>query len=537
MTEEDESFRAFARVCRLLESTPSRSEKVRIVAQYLRSLTPEAAGTAAMLLIGMTVKEGEKDVAAIGWSAVSSALKAVGNSTLIEHRPLTVAEVWSALNELKKYTGLGSRIRKVRALAALLRRCDDLEKSWLLRVLSGEMRHGVSHGLLLEAASKLTSMMLEEVTVADMLLGDVGELVRRALTGTLKEVRLEVMKPVRPMLAEMAYDPSEILSAHGGRTLVEPKYDGVRVQVHCRSCEVRVFTRRLKDVTSSLPEVCDAVRRSVSWSEFIIDGEVVAVDKEGNPLPFQETMRRVGREREIEELASSIPLRFWAFDVMLINGSPKIALPLSERRKALESAVDHELLTPAKLCTTRSEIEDVLSLAMRMGHEGVIAKDPDSRYLPGRRGAKWLKLKPPETLDVVIVAAEWGHGRRSGWLSNYHLAVRDVDGKGYAVVGKTFKGLRDDEFEWMTRRLMGLKTVERPWGIEVKPEVVVEVAFNEVQRSPKYESGYALRFARVTRIREDKGPEDVSTLSEVAAIYRRQSLRKGRSDSARLPPW
>ncbi|MCS6788862.1 MAG: ATP-dependent DNA ligase, partial [Aigarchaeota archaeon] len=367
-----------------------------------------------MLLIGMTVKEGEKDLAAIGWSLISSALEAVSRSVLIEHQPLTVTDVWRALNELKAISGRGSRAKKVRVLAALFNRCDEFEKSWLLRILSGEMRHGVGHGLMLEVASRLASMGLEDVTVADMLLGDIGELIRRALTGGLKEVRLDVMKPVRPMLAEMAYDPSEILSAHGGRTLVEPKYDGVRVQVHGRDGEIRIFTRRLKDVTSSLPEVVDAVRRSVSWNEFILDGEVVAVDEKGNPLPFQETLRRVGREKEVDEVVSSLPMRLWLFDVILAEGSPIITLPLSERRRALESAVDPRLLTPARLCTVKAEIEDALSSAIAMGHEGVIAKDPDSRYLPGRRGAKWLKLKTSETIDVVIVAAEWGHGRRSG---------------------------------------------------------------------------------------------------------------------------
>ncbi|MCX8203236.1 MAG: ATP-dependent DNA ligase [Nitrososphaeria archaeon] len=535
MTEPDRTFGTFARVCGILESTPSRSEKVRIAAQYLKSLDPDDAAVAAMLIIGRTVRERERDLAAIGWSALSSALRSVGQSVLLEHRPLTVSEVWSTLEGLKAHTGPGSREKKVRVLSALLSRCDELEREWLLRILSGEMRHGVSHGLMLEVASRLSSTDLEEVTIADMLLGDVGELVRRALTGTLKEVGLEPMRPIRPMLAEMAYDPSEILAAHGGRTLVEPKMDGVRVQVHRRSGEVRVFTRRLKDVTHALPEVVEEVSGSVRWDEFILDGEVVAIDEWGNPLPFQETMRRVGRERSVEEVAPLVPVRLWVFDVIFADGRPTITRPLSERRRALESAVDPELLTPARICATKADVEEALEEALRKGHEGVIAKDPESRYYPGRRGARWLKLKPSETLDVVIVAAEWGHGRRSGWLSNYHLAVRDESRGGYAVVGKTFKGLTDEEFERMTRRLLELRTSEHPWGVEVRPEVVVEVAFNEVQRSPRYESGYALRFARVVRVRDDKSPEEVSTLSEVADVYRRQFLGKGRLDLSRLP--
>ncbi|MEN3047177.1 MAG: ATP-dependent DNA ligase [Candidatus Caldarchaeales archaeon] len=535
MTGPDRSFKAFARVCGLLESTPTRSEKVRIAAQYLRSLDPEDAAVAAMLMIGRTVREKERDLAAIGWSALSSALRAVGQSVLLDHRPLTVSEVWSTLEGLRAHAGPGSREKKVRALSALFSRCDELEREWLLRVLSGEMRHGVSHGLMLEVASRLSSVDLEGVTVADMLLGDVGELVRRALSGTLREVRLEPMRPVRPMLAEMAYDPSEVLAAHGGRTLVEPKMDGVRVQVHRRSGEVRVFTRRLKDVTHALPEVVEAVSRSARWDEFILDGEVVAIDEKGSPLPFQETMRRVGRERDVEEVAPLVPVRLWVFDVIFAEGRPTITWPLSERRRALESAVEPELLTPARVCTTKAEVEEALEEALKRGHEGVIAKDPESRYFPGRRGARWLKLKPSETLDAVIVAAEWGHGRRTGWLSNYHLAVRDDSRGGYAVVGKTFKGLTDEEFEWMTRRLFELRTAEHPWGVEVRPELVVEVAFAEVQRSPRYEAGYALRFARVVRVRDDKGPEDASTLSDVAALYRKQFQSKGRLDLSRLP--
>jgi len=331
---------------------------------------------------------------------------------------------------------------------------------------------------------------------------------------------------MKPMLAQTADDLAEVLARHQGRTALEYKLDGARVQIHKECAEVRVFSRQLADVTPSLPDVAAAVRAGLRARDAVVEGEVVAQDPAGRPLPFQQLMRRFRRKHDVETIARQVPVRLYLFDLLYRDGVSLIDRPNAERWQAL-AEVAGEVETVRRLVTgDPAEGETFLQAAYEAGHEGLVAKSLDSTYQPGVRGRAWLKLKHVETLDLVIVAADWGYGRRKGWLSNYHLAVRD-DG-GFAVVGKTFKGPTDAEFQALTERLLGLERSRRGGTVFVQPQVVVEVAFNEVQHSPRYPSGLALRFARIVRVREDKGPAQADTLVRLQALYERQFTYKGR---------
>ena len=328
------------------------------------------------------------------------------------------------------------------------------------------------------------------------------------------------------MLAEMCYDIREAIKEHGGATAFEWKYDGVRVQVHVKGDKVRVFTRRLSDVTSAMPDVVEAVREVLRAESAVLDGEAIGVVG-GKPVPFQHLMRRV-RRLEVRRLLRKVPLQLKLFDILYLDGRVLVDEPYSRRWELLEHATGGELLAERIVTGDPREAHEFLRRALEAGHEGLMAKNMASSYEPGSRGRKWLKIKPYDTVDCVIVGAEWGHGRREGWLSDYYLAVRDEATGEYLVVGKTFKGLTDEEFEEMTRRLLELKVGEEGRVVWVRPAIVVEVAYNEMQESPRYKSGMALRFARIVRIRWDKGPEEVTTLQELRRRFEEQFKSKAR---------
>jgi DNA ligase-1 len=339
---------------------------------------------------------------------------------------------------------------------------------------------------------------------------------------------MSLFTPLKPMLASMAKDVAGVLEAHGGESAFEFKLDGARIQIHRRGDEVRVFSMRLSDVTESLPDIVALLREMVGSEDVVLEGEVVAVGERGKPLPFQDLMRRFRRVHDIEAMVEKIPLRLHLFDILYLDGGLLIDEPYTQRRKLLEGICPPELLVRRVVSRDVKLVEGFLQEAVEAGHEGLVAKRLDSVYSPGKRGKRWFKLKPVETLDLVVAAADWGYGRRTGWLSNYHLAAGD--GAEFSVIGKTFKGLTDEEFHWMTERLQALKVRETPGTVHVRPELVVEVAFNEIQRSPHYTSGFALRFARITRIREDKAPRDADTLDRVRELYEAQFRYKAKAD-------
>jgi DNA ligase-1 len=404
------------------------------------------------------------------------------------------------------------------------------EQSLLQRIIFGEMRTGVSDGLVLDAIGRAAGVPTAVVRRAALFLGDlsaVGALARSGGSDALAAVTPRLFLPLSPMLAEPATDWTQVLAAHGGRSGLEYKYDGARIQLHSDGERVAIWTRGLSDVTASLPDVVQVARTEMRGTPFILDGEVVALDTTGRPLPFQELMRRFRRVHGVEALAREMPLGLFFFDCLLANDRPLVDEPYEARGRALAEITGGRYLAERLIVTDADAAHAFHARAVADGHEGVIAKDLGSAYEPGSRGKKWFKVKEPQSVDCVIVAVDRGSGRRRGWLSNYHLAVRD--GEAFADVGKTFKGFTDQQFTEMTARLGALATADDGYTVRVRPEVVVEVAYNEIQKSPTYPSGFALRFARITRVRDDKIPAQATTLDELRDLFERQFASKGRS--------
>jgi DNA ligase-1 len=443
--------------------------------------------------------------------------------------PLVIGDVASAFAAVAEASGPGSRRLREERLAGLAARASDLEREVLRRIIGGEMRTGVSDGLVLEAIAVAAGAPVAAVRRAALFLGDLSAVATLALgqgPDALAAVGPRLFVPLLPMLAEIAADLDEVLAAHRGRSALEFKYDGARIQLHSDGTRVAIWSRRLSDVTRSLPDVVEIARRDLGGAPFILDGEVVALDAAGRPLPFQELMRRFRRVHGVETLAGEIPLALHLFDCLVLDGRPMIDEPYATRWEALARATAGRHLAERIVASSADEGRDFQARALAAGHEGLMAKDLDSAYEPGGRAKRWFKLKAVETVDCVIVAADRGSGRRVGWLSNYHLAV--ADGEGWAEVGKTFKGLTDREFTEMTERLRALAVADDGYTVGVRPEVVVGVEYNEIQASPTYPSGLALRFARISRIREDKSPAQATSLAELRALYERQFATKGR---------
>jgi DNA ligase-1 len=439
--------------------------------------------------------------------------------------------VYVTLERIAEAEGSGSRRVKTGLIQGLLNEASPDEVEVLVRIIFGEMRIGVNEGVMLGGIAEAAGVESSLVRRALMMTGNLGSVAEVALESGavgLERVEMSLFTPLKPMLAAIAEDVAGVLEAHDGKSAFEFKLDGARIQIHQRGEEVRVFSRRLSDVTESLPDIVALIQDRVGSEDVVLEGEVVAIGEGGKPLPFQDLMRRFRRVHDVEAMVEKIPLRLYLFDILYLDGTLLIDEPYTKRRELLEEISSPELLVKQVVTGNLECVKVFLREAVEAGHEGLMAKRLDSVYSPGKRGKRWFKLKPVETLDLVVAAADWGYGRRTGWLSNYHLAARD--GGGFRVIGKTFKGLTDDEFLCMTERLQALKARETPGTVHVRPELVVEVTFNEIQRSPQYESGFALRFARVTRIREDKAAGDADTLNRVHELYEGQFRYKARAD-------
>jgi len=437
-----------------------------------------------------------------------------------------VAQAFGAVAEA---AGPGARRLRDARLGELVARASAEERDLLQRVIYGEMRMGLSEGLVLEAIAEAAGVAPAAVRRAALVTGDLTTVAALALgqgAEALAAAAPRVFVPLLPMLAEIAGDVGEALAAHGGASAIEYKYDGARIQLHGDGDRVAIWSRRMSDVTRSLPDIVAIARRDLAGAPFILDGEVVALDAAGRPLPFQELMRRFRRVRGVEAAAGALPLSLHLFDCLMAEGRSYLDEPYARRWEALERVTGGRYLAERAVIASADDGEVFKARALAAGHEGVMAKDLKSPYEPGGRGKRWFKLKVALTVDCVIVAADRGSGRRVGWLSNYHLAVRD--GEGWAEVGKTFKGLTDAEFTDMTGRLQALATGDDGYTVGVRPEVVVEVDYNEIQKSPTYPSGFALRFARIARIREDKAPGQATTLEELRGFYEHQFATKGR---------
>lgn len=511
-------FHDMVELCEKLASTPKKLQKTSLLADFLKKLDENEISPAIDFLLG----RGSMDV---GFATIGKAMKE-GRQRVLDDRPLTIAMVDRVFKEMASARGKASRKKRENLLGSLLGRGGELERRYILRSLLGEMRIGVSEGIMLDAIAKASKVDGGLLRKKHMFVPDLGTLARIALLEGregLDRVALRLFTPLRPMLAEMAHEMRELSSL--GRYALEYKYDGARIQIH-RGREIKVFSRRLKEVTASLPEIVELADR-IRAEEYVVEGEVVAVTKNGRPMPFQDLMRRFGRRHGVGELRKKLSLRLHLFDVLYLDGAVLVDEPYAERWSLLEDIAPRELLATRIIPRDLREAEEFMQRALERGHEGVMAKALDSPYIPGKRGRYWFKLNKSETLDLVIIAGEWGHGRRRGWLSNYHLAVRDTESGGYAMVGKTFKGLTDEEFEKITQELLGLKIYEAGGTVFVVPAIIVEVAFDEIQRSPRYNSGYALRFARIKRIRRDRRAEDADALERLKQLYKRQIRSRG----------
>lgn len=495
---------------RRLTGTSKRLEKIDLLATLLRQLRPDEAEVVVAWLAGYT-RQGRTG---IGYAVLRDAQTEASTTPGLE-----VSDVDRELEALSSVGGAGSDRRRRELLQVLFGRATEQEQQFLTALLIGELRQGALEGIMLEGLAKASGLAADRVRRAVMLAGDIALVARAVLEGgeaALGNYDVQLMRPVQPMLAQTADDVREAVDELG-EVALEYKYDGARVQVHKSGDQVLVFSRRLNDVTHAVPEVVEAVR-SLPARDLILDGEVISFTANGRPNPFQVTMRRFGRKLNVDQMRAELPLRPVWFDLLYLNGGSLIDEPQSQRFSALTDVVAPSLLVPYLVTADRDRAEDFLHNALGDGHEGIMAKSRAAPYAAGARGQSWLKVKQARTLDLVVLAAEWGNGRRRGWLSNLHLGARDTERGGFAMLGKTFKGLTDEMLAWQTQEILKLEVARDSYTVYVEPKLVVEIAFNEIQVSPRYASGLALRFARVKRYRPDKSAHESDTFQTVKKL-------------------
>ena len=504
------------RTSRQITQTQSRLEKIRHLSARLRCLAPDEIEIGVNFLSGR-LRQGTIGMGAATVHAAAPELSAVEPS-------LTLKQVDETVEAIVRSTGSGSSAGRRRLFDSLLSQATPDEQSFLKRLVLGELRQGALEGIMVEAVARAAEVPVAAVRRALMLAGDLSKVTTTALTegaAGLSRFALHVLQPVQPMLAQPAGDVADVFkTVH--EAAFEYKMDGARVQVHKLGDDIRVFTRTLNDVTASVPEIVEAVR-GLSARSIVLDGEVLAFRPDGIPHPFQMTMRRFGRKLDIHQMRAALPLTPFFFDCLHLDGEDLIDRPSSDRVAALQDALPLPLVTPRLVTPEVTAAETFLHQALSHGHEGVMAKTLDGAYEAGRRGNAWFKIKRAHTLDLVILAAEWGSGRRQGWLSNLHLGARDPGQGGFVMLGKTFKGMTDEMLKRQTETLTALQIATDGYTVYVRPEVVVEIAFNDIQASPHYPGGLALRFARVKRYRTDKTTEQADSIETVRAMYVRQS--------------
>ncbi|MDG6909948.1 MAG: ATP-dependent DNA ligase [Nitrososphaerota archaeon] len=544
-------FLGLAETLERVRGTSNKNEKVALIASLLKGLGPGDAEVAARVASGRSSERGSKDEAQVGYSTLLDVIREVtgaGESEVskayLRHgdlgevaeellgskqeqqlfsEELTLADLDGAFARLRASKGQGSSAAKRSIVKSLLLAATPLEGKYIVKVLTGEMRTGMVSGLLEEAIADAFDLPADVAARAHMVLGDIGTFARAAADGEAAGVKITPFRPVNFMLAEPCATSKEIAEHFGRLVYAEYKYDGIRAQVHKSKGSVRVYSRRLEEVTASFPEVVTAL--SAAKGDFILDGEAVPF-AQGRPLPFQLLQRRLRRMEDFQGAASRAPIVYFAFDILYLNGEETVDLPLSERRRLLAGVVSGTSAKTAETfdVTTEEDVATAFRRSRDLGYEGLVVKDPGSPYGMGKRGSGWVKLKEElDTLDVVIVAAEYGHGKRAGVISDYTFAVRDGDE--LKTVGKAYSGLTDKEIEEMTRRLKEITVKDFGYRRQVKPEIVVEVAFDSVQKSGRHDGGYALRFPRIKRIRTDKGLGDVDDLAKVEKIFQGQKLK------------
>ena len=479
-------------VSKQVAGTSGRLAKIKLLADLLKQASPDEIEIVIAYLSG-TIRQAKVGV---GWATLQKAKARAGTSASLQIR-----DVDDTLEKISRMSGKGSAGEKQRLLSDLFSRATAEEQDFLFRLLSGELRQGALEGIMVEALAKARDLPANEVRRAMMLAGDLTAVAK----GELSSFKVQLFRPIKPMLAKTATDVEEALAELGPASF-EYKLDGIRIQVHKKASEVRIYSRTLNDITAELPTVVDN-SRILEITEAILDGEAIVLSAEKRPVRFQETMKGLG---------GGIP---FFFDILYLDGTSLLDQPYSTRAKVLAEHVPESQRPPRIVTADARQAQDFFDAAIAAGQEGLMAKGLESTYEAGRRGGAWFKVKKANTLDLVVLAAEWGHGRRHGKLSNLHLGARDPATGGFVMLGKTFKGMTDDLLDWQTKRLQEIETHRDGVVVYVRPELVVEIAFNGLQDSPHYPGGLALRFARVIRYRDDKQPEEADTIETVRKLH------------------
>jgi ATP-dependent DNA ligase I len=490
-------------------TTSLRSRKVELLTACLRRMTPEEAAIGVAYLSSQL----RQRQIGVGYASIRDLPEPAASPLL------GLIDVDATFETIGRLGGRDSQSERRRQLASLFSRATLTEQDFLVRLMLGELRQGALEGVMYDALARALGVSVADVRRAVMLRGDLGAVAEAGLrdgSAGLGAFRLQVGQPLQPMLAQSANTISEALG-RVSPAAVEWKLDGARVQIHVQGQNVRVFTRSLDDITSRVPELVE-MAHALPVRSVVLDGEALALQADGRPHPFQVSASRLGSRLDVERLRASLPLTPYIFDMLHLDGEDLVDRPAAERYTMLAAMVPERWRTPRIVTSDVAEADAFLRDTLLHGHEGVLVKALNVPYEAGRRGAGWIKVKPVHTLDLVILAAEWGHGRRHGWLSNLHLGARDPSSGEFVMLGKTFKGLTDAMLAWQTQRLQELETRRDRWTVYVRPELVVEIAFDTVQRSPRYPGGVTLRFARVLRYREDKPATEADTIQTVQSL-------------------
>lgn len=554
------SFQGFAELCQKVEGVSSTLEKIGIVAAFLAGLEEPELAIASNFIMGTVFPPGSDLVIGVGPSIlydaltracgcsaeeVSDMLRATGDPGIVaskiveKRRPLnfaafigsdqiTISDVYQRFLAMAHASGKRSHDVKVKNLQFLFSQATSLEAQYIARLAIEDLRIGIGEGGVRDALAKAFGRPAEEIERSYNLTSDMGLVAVSAKRGTLSDLSVTINRPMKMMLAQLSESIPTALQEMG-TAAIEWKYDGARVQIHKSGGKVRIYSRRLENVTDSLPEISRAALKQIQAKSAILDGEAVALSSDGRPRAFQEILKRFRRKYNVEKLATEIPLSLFIFDIIYLDGQSVIDLPLLERRKLLVKISDPSLLASQVLSDKTEVAEEIYKKALDAGHEGIMLKNPSSVYAPGKRGKNWLKVKPVmETLDLAVIGAKWGEGRRATFLGSYRLACHDPETGKLLDVGWVATGLTDESLAELTEMFKSLIIVQKGMEVELKPAVIFEVAYEEIQRSPNYSSGYALRFPRLVSVRDDKSLEEADTLERVVSLYR---MQRGRNSS------
>ena len=553
-------FLGFAQLCQKVEGVSGSLEKIDLVAAFLSDLDEAELSVASRFVMGTVFSPGQDRVLGVGPSIlyealaracgcsadqISQMLRETGDPGLVaariveKRRPigfaaflgedlLSISDVYQRFLDIARASGRRSQEAKIKNLQFLFSQSSSLEAQYIARLAIEDMRIGVGEGGVRDAIAKAFARPAMDVERANNLTNDIGLVAVSARRGTLSELHVMVHHPIKVMLAQLG-DGIPAAFQEMSTAAIEWKYDGARVQIHKDGDNVQIFSRRLEKVTGSLPEIV-RMTLQIKAKNAILDGEVVAMGKDGRPMAFQEILKRFRRKYNVEKLALQIPLNLFLFDLIYLDDKSLIDLTLTERRALLEKVADPSILADQVLSDKPEVAEEIYARALDAGHEGVMLKNPSSVYGPGKRGKNWLKIKPVmETLDLVVIGAKWGEGRRASLLGSYRLGCIDQETNKLLDLGWVATGLTDEALADLTEMFGELIIVQKGMEVEIKPTVIFEVAYEEIQKSPNYSSGYALRFPRLIAVRDDKSLDEADTLDRVISLYK---VQRGRNTSA-----